>query len=82
MENNPNNSAKQELVTVCDIQFRNGTKIYYFDPVSLTVKAGDEVIIDTARGPIRQVYARQPYCHVKRGRRAAASCFASCHAAG
>lgn len=51
MENNPNNSAKQELVTVCDIQFRNGTKIYYFDPVSLTVKAGDEVIIDTARGP-------------------------------
>ena len=37
-------------VTVCDIQFRTGTKIYFFDPNGLTVKAGDDVIIETARG--------------------------------
>ena len=39
------------LVTVCDVQFRTGTKIYYFDPGKLTVSSDDEVIIDTARGP-------------------------------
>ena len=38
-------------VTVCDIQFRTGTKIYYFDPNGLTVQTGDDVIIDTSRGP-------------------------------
>lgn len=46
-------SSAQEKppVTVCDIQFRTGTKIYFFDPGALTVAAGDEVIIETARGP-------------------------------
>ena len=51
MENNPTTPAVQEPVTVCDIQFRNGTKVYFFDPGALTVRSGDEVIIDTARGP-------------------------------
>ena len=37
-------------VEVVDIQFRPGQKIYYFDPNGLTLKAGDHVIIDTARG--------------------------------
>lgn len=37
-------------VTVCDIQFRTGTKTYFFDPGKLTVQAGDDVIIDTSRG--------------------------------
>lgn len=37
-------------VTVCDIRFRNGTKIYYFDPNGLELQEGDHVIIDTARG--------------------------------
>ena len=37
-------------VTVCDVQFRKGSKIYFFDPGSFTLKAGDHVIIDTARG--------------------------------
>ena len=41
----------ENKVTVCDIQFRTGSKIYYFDPQNLTVKAGDDVIIDTSRGP-------------------------------
>ena len=41
----------ENKVTVCDIQFRTGTKIYYFDPDGRTVKTGDDVIIDTSRGP-------------------------------
>ena len=36
---------------VVDIQFRPGQKIYYFDPAGIPCKAGDHVIIDTARGP-------------------------------
>ena len=36
---------------VVDIQFRPGQKIYYFDPNGITCKAGDHVILDTARGP-------------------------------
>ena len=39
-----------ETATVVDIQFRPGQKVYYFDPAGLTCKAGDHVIIDTARG--------------------------------
>ena len=42
---------KNELVQVVDIQFRPGQKIYYFDPDGKTYHAGDHVIIDTARGP-------------------------------
>ena len=40
-----------EQVTVVDVRFRTGSKIYYFDPGDLTPKMGDHVIIDTARGP-------------------------------
>ncbi len=40
-----------EFVEVVDIQFRPGQKIYYFDPAGHVCKAGDHVIIDTARGP-------------------------------
>ena len=42
---------KNTAVEVVDIQFRSGQKIYFFDPNGLTFKAGDHVIIDTARGP-------------------------------
>ncbi len=38
-------------VEVVDIQFRQGQKVYYFDPAGHTCKQGDHVIIDTARGP-------------------------------
>ena len=38
-------------VEVVDIQFRPGQKVYYFAPGDLKLKAGDHVIIDTARGP-------------------------------
>ncbi len=44
MENN-------QTVTVVDIQFRPGQKIYFFDPAGKVYKTGDRVIIDTARGP-------------------------------
>ena len=37
-------------VDVVDVQFRAGSKIYYFAPGDLTVAAGDHVIIETARG--------------------------------
>ena len=40
-----------EPVTVADIHFRNGGKVYFFDPGQLTLKPGDHVIIETARGP-------------------------------
>ena len=38
-------------VEVVDIQFRPGQKVYYFSPDGLNLRAGDHVIIDTARGP-------------------------------
>ena len=44
-------NEKKPMVTVVDIQFRPGQKVYYFDPAGKTYKAGDHVIIDTARGP-------------------------------
>ena len=37
--------------TVVDIRFRSGGKTYFFDPGTLELATGDEVIIDTARGP-------------------------------
>ena len=44
-------NEKKPMVTVVDIQFRPGQKVYYFDPAGKTYKAGDHVIMDTARGP-------------------------------
>ena len=41
----------ETTVEVVDIQFRQGQKVYYFDPAGFSCKAGDHVIIDTARGP-------------------------------
>ncbi len=40
----------KNTVEVVDIQFRPGQKIYFFDPAGHDLKAGDHVIIDTARG--------------------------------
>ena len=48
MEEQKNNLP--ETVEVVDIQFRPGQKVYYFDPAGICCKAGDHVIIDTARG--------------------------------
>ena len=45
------NILTPETFEVVDIQFRPGQKIYFFDPNGIPCKAGDHVIIDTARGP-------------------------------
>ena len=44
-------TTQDKLVSVVDIQFRPGQKVYYFDPAGKQYAAGDHVIIDTARGP-------------------------------
>ncbi|MDD6199639.1 MAG: stage 0 sporulation family protein, partial [Firmicutes bacterium] len=46
-----NQVTSPSAVEVVDIQFRPGQKVYYFAPNGLTIKTGDHVIIDTARGP-------------------------------
>ncbi len=46
----PPEALEPQDVTVVGVQFKKGGKIYYFDPGTLTVNSGDEVIIDTARG--------------------------------
>ena len=35
---------------VASVRFRNGSKSYYFDPRSLQVEAGQDVIVETAQG--------------------------------
>ena len=52
MENEIKSVPETETtVEVVDIQFRQGQKVYYFDPAGFECKTGDHVIIDTARGP-------------------------------
>ena len=46
----PPEALEPQDITVVGVQFKKGGKIYFFDPGTLTVSAGDEVIIDTARG--------------------------------
>ncbi len=46
----PSQEKSVEMVTVCDIQFRNNSKIYYFAPGNLEIAAGTDVIIETSRG--------------------------------
>ena len=43
-------AASDRPVTVVDVLFRNGCKPYTFSPGPLELKAGETVIIDTARG--------------------------------
>ena len=50
-----------ETVTVVDICFRDGGKIYYFDPNNLQLAAGDHVMIDTARGMEYGICASAPH---------------------
>ncbi len=38
------------MVKVIGVKFKTGNRIYYFDPLDLPVKAGDGVIVETARG--------------------------------
>lgn len=45
-------------VVVCDVEFRTGSKVYFFDPNGLQIKTGDAVIMETARGPEYGICAR------------------------
>lgn len=38
------------MVKVIGVRFRTAGKIYFFDPLKLTIKRGDHVIVETARG--------------------------------
>ncbi len=41
---------RPEPVEVAGIKFRNRGKMYYFDPAGLTLKIGDKVVVETAKG--------------------------------
>ena len=38
------------MVKVAGVRFKTAGKVYYFDPAELEVAAGDNVIVETARG--------------------------------
>ncbi len=38
------------MVKIVGVRFRNAGKVYYFDPKNYKIKAGDHVIVETARG--------------------------------
>ena len=38
------------MTKVVGVRFRNAGKVYYFDPAKQNMKAGDHVIVETARG--------------------------------
>lgn len=38
------------MIKVVGVRFRSAGKVYYFDPAKLPIKAGDRVIVETARG--------------------------------
>ncbi len=39
-----------EAATVCGIRFKEGGKVYFFDPNGFALNAGDRVIVETVRG--------------------------------
>lgn len=46
---------------VIGVKFRDGGKIYYFDPLDLDIHTGDGVIVDTARGIVFGDVAEAPH---------------------
>ena len=38
------------MVKVIGVKFKNGGRVYWFDPLDLQIKTGDGVIVETARG--------------------------------
>ena len=47
----PEEPEQNAAVTVVDVQFRPGQKVYFFDPAGAEYRTGDHIIIETARGP-------------------------------
>ena len=46
---------------VIGVRFKEGGKLYYFDPLELDIKMGDGVIVDTARGIVFGDVAEPPH---------------------
>lgn len=46
---------------VVGIRFKEGGKVYYFDPLDFEIKSGDGVIVDTARGVVFGDVAEPPH---------------------
>ncbi|MBO6060746.1 MAG: stage 0 sporulation family protein [Clostridia bacterium] len=46
---------------VVGVRFKEGGKLYYFDPLELEIKAGDGVIVDTSRGTVFGDVAEPPH---------------------
>lgn len=46
---------------VIGVRFKEGGKIYYFDPLDLEIRSGDGVIVDTARGIVFGDVAEAPH---------------------
>lgn len=46
---------------VIGVKFKDGGKIYFFDPLDMDIKAGDGVIVDTARGIVFGDVAEPPH---------------------
>ncbi len=38
------------MIKIVGVRFRNGSKVYYFDPKDFEIKTGDHVVVETARG--------------------------------
>lgn len=38
------------MILIIGVKFRKSGKVYYFDPTNLSIKKGDHVIVETARG--------------------------------
>ncbi|MGN1345685.1 MAG: stage 0 sporulation family protein [Eubacteriales bacterium] len=48
--NNDTMEEKNEQTEIVGVRFRDAGKVYYFDPSGLSMKSGDCVIVETARG--------------------------------
>ena len=46
----PEEAEEPERVRVCGVRFKDGGKVYYFEPDKLEIKSGEAVIVETARG--------------------------------
>ena len=49
------------MSNVVGIKFKDGGKLYYFDPLDYTMKVGDGVIVETARGVVFGDVAEAPH---------------------
>ena len=45
---------------VVGVKFRDSGKVYYFDPLDLTIEKDDSVIVETARGIVFGDVAETP----------------------